>query len=128
MVGGGGEDNPLLNGGVLLSISLTPAPLVAAQMSVTVSQYLWMETTANTPGKSLAWLLVVTRMIHFLVGLCCGGLDGGDDVIVPQDGGHGEIPGQVPGVVDVGGEDDPHFLVVISSLLSLPPQLLLRRP
>ena len=93
LVGGGSEDNPLLSEDVLLSISLTPAPLAVAQMAVTVSQYHWMEATTNAPVKSLAWLLVVTRMIHFLVGSCCGGLDSGDGVVVPQDGGHGERPG-----------------------------------
>ena len=37
------------------------------------------------------------------------GLDGGDGVVVPQDGGHAERPGQVLGDVVVGGKDEPPF-------------------
>ena len=50
-------------------------------------------------------------MISFSLSLppqsSCGSLDDGDSVIVPLDGGHGDHPGQVLGVVAGGGEDDP---------------------
>ena len=36
----------------------------------------------------------------------CGGLYGGDVVVVPLDGGHGERSGQVLSLVADGGEDD----------------------
>ena len=37
-------------------------------MTVTVSLYIWMETTAIAPVKSsAAWLLVMAMPIHFLV-------------------------------------------------------------
>ena len=34
------------------------------------------------------------------------GLDDGESVVVPLDGGHIDCPGQVPGMVAGGGEDD----------------------
>ena len=89
-------------------------------MTVTASWYLWMDATAYAPVKSLARLAVVRRMIHFLVGSCCGGLDEGDSVVVPLDGGHSDRPGQVLGVVGSdGGEDDP--LLSGDILLSISP-------
>ena len=66
---------------------------------------------------SLAWLLVMARTIHFLVVIfsylslppqsSCSRLDGGDRVVVPLDGGHSELPGQVLGVLAGGGKDYP---------------------
>ena len=68
-------------------------------------------------------------MIHFLVvlswflslppQLSCDGLGEGVNVVIPQDGGHGDQPRQVPGMVADGGKDDPlltggEFLVYIS--------------
>ena len=99
-----------------------------------------MEATANAPVKSSTWLLVVPRMSHFLVVMSsylslppqsfCSGLDEGDSVAVPLDGGHGNPIGQVPGVVAGGGGDDPPLggsvgedepLLSGSVLLSIPP-------
>ena len=37
----------------------------------------------------------------------CGGLNEGDNVVIPLDGGHSDQLGQVLGVVAGGGEDDP---------------------
>ena len=48
-----------------------------------------MEATANSPVKS------------------CSSLDGSGSVVVHLEGGHGDLPGQVPGVVAGGGGDDP---------------------
>ena len=69
------------------------------------------------PVKSTAWLLVAARMIHLLVVLSLylslppqsslSSLDDGDSVVVPLDGGHGDRPGQVLGVVAGGSEYDP---------------------
>ena len=56
---------------------------------------------------------------------CCVGLDGSVSVVVPLEGGQGTHPGHVLGVVADSGEGDLHFLEVMSSFLSLPPQLLL---
>ena len=67
VVAGDGKDDTLLSGDVLLSISPNPALPAAVLMMVTVSLYIWMEATAITPVKSLAWLLVMARTIHFLV-------------------------------------------------------------
>ena len=39
----------------------------------------------------------------------CGGLDGGDSIVVLLGGGHGNRRGQVLGVVAGGGEDCPLF-------------------
>ena len=54
-------------------------------------------------------------MIHFLVAMSspislppqssCGGLDEGDDVVVPLDGGHSDRLCQVLGVIAGAGED-----------------------
>ena len=47
--------------------------------------------------------------------------------MVPQDGGHGDCPGQVLDFVAGGGKDDP-LLSGDSSFLSLPPQSSFRQP
>jgi hypothetical protein len=72
-----------------------------------------MEATAINLVKSSAWLLVAARMIHCLVVMSSsislppqssrGGLDEGDNVVEPLDGGHGDCLGRVPGVVAGGG-------------------------
>ena len=48
-------------------------------------------------------------------------LGGGDNVVIPLDGGHGDHPGPVIYSVADGGEDDP-LLSGDSLFLSLPPQ------
>ena len=86
---------------------------------------------------SSAWLLVPARMIHFLVvlslylslppKLSLGGLDDGDSVIVPLDGGHGDRPSQVLGVVAGGNKDDPLHSGNVSVYIS-PTPVVLRQP
>ena len=41
--------------------------------------------------------------------LSCGGLDEDVSVVVPLDGCHGDLPGQVVSVVAGGGEDNPRL-------------------
>ena len=48
----------------------------------------------------------------------CGGLDGVGSVVAPQDGGHGNRPSEVLGIVAGGGKDGPLLSGdVVSSLV-----------
>ena len=72
---------------------------------------------AIVPVRSSTLLLVVAKMIHFLVVIppfylshpnCpSDSLGGGDRVVVPLDGGHGDRSGPVLDLVAGGGNDDP---------------------
>jgi hypothetical protein len=79
-------------------------------MTVAATLYLLKEATAISLVKSLAWLLVAARMMFSSLSLPSqmprDGLGEGDGVIVPLDGGHGDPPAQVLGVVAGGGEDE----------------------
>ena len=59
--------------------------------------------------------------------LSLGGLDDGDSVIVPLDGGHGDRPSQVLGVVAGGNKDDPLHSGNVSVYIS-PTPVVLRQP
>ena len=118
--------SPILGGGYLLSVSPTPVVPLTALMAVTASWYLMMEATAIVPVRYSTLFMVVARMIHFLAVIPTfylflpsrpsDSLGGGDSVVIPLDGGHGDCP---------GGKDDP-LLSGVSLFLSLAPQLSLQ--
>ena len=127
--------DPLVSGGYLLSVSPTPVVPLTDLTDVTSSWYLRREATAIVPVRSSTLLMVVARMIHFLVVIptfyhshsscTTDSLGGGDSVVKPQDGGHGDCPGRVLDSVAGGGKDDP-LLSGDPLFLSLPPQMSLR--
>ena len=71
--------------------------------------------------------MVISLALSLPPQLSCGGLDDGGSIVVPLDGGQGDRPGQVLGMVAGSGEDDP--LLSGDVLLSISPTpVVLRRP
>ena len=72
-------------------------------------------TLPSSPLLPCQWSLnTKLLLLFFLVAMCslptklfCVNLDEGGDVAVPLEGGHGNHPGLVLGVVAGGGEDGP---------------------